>query len=202
MGISERKEREKLELRELILLKAKELLLAEGYDKLSIRKIAAAVEYSPATIYLYFQDKDEIMHELMNMGFALMGKGFAEALQESDPVRRILMIGEGYVSFGLANPDWYELMFHSEKPIKHLERCHASWGHGLSLFEFLVVSCQEAIEAGRSQAKDAELLALQLWSMVHGLVSLASAQRLEIVCQGRPDLIKDVLRGSMEAMFQ
>jgi AcrR family transcriptional regulator len=202
MGISERKEREKLELRELILLKAKELLLAEGYDKLSIRKIAAAVEYSPATIYLYFQDKDEIMHELMNMGFALMGRELTEALQEADPVRRILMIGEGYVSFGIANPDWYELMFHSEKPIKHLERCHASWGHGLSLFEFLVVSCREAIASGRSKAQDPELLALQLWSMVHGLVSLSSAQRLEIVCQGRENLIPSVLRSSMESMFE
>ena len=59
MTISERKEREKLELKELILLKAKELVDKEGYEALSIRKIAAAAEYSPATIYLYFKDKDE-----------------------------------------------------------------------------------------------------------------------------------------------
>ena len=62
MGISERREREKQELREKILEKAKEILIKEGQDNLSIRNIATAIEYSPATIYLYFQDKDEIVY--------------------------------------------------------------------------------------------------------------------------------------------
>ena len=56
MGISERREREKQELREKILEKAREILIKEGQDNLSIRNIATAIEYSPATIYLYFQD--------------------------------------------------------------------------------------------------------------------------------------------------
>ncbi|MBK9270267.1 MAG: TetR/AcrR family transcriptional regulator [Saprospiraceae bacterium] len=202
MGISERKEREKLELRELILLKAKEMFLKHGYDKLSIRKIASAVEYSPATIYLYFQDKDEIMHELMNMGFGLMGKELAEATHETDPVKRIHLIGRGYVQFGIKNPDWYELMFHSEKPIKHLERCDQDWGHGLSLFDFLISCCNEAILDKRSKAKDPELLALQLWSLVHGMVSLSLAQRLQIVCSSEDDLIFKVLDTSIDTLFE
>ncbi|MBK7232005.1 MAG: TetR/AcrR family transcriptional regulator [Saprospiraceae bacterium] len=202
MGISERKEREKVELRELILLKAKEMFLKHGYEKLSIRQIATAVEYSPATIYLYFQDKDEIMHELMNMGFGLMGKELTEAMQEPDAVRRIHIIGRGYLMFGLKNPDWYELMFHSEKPIKHLERCDQDWGHGLGLFDFLLSSCQEAINTGRCKAKNAELLALQLWSLVHGLVSLSLAQRLQIVCHGEDDLIMKVLDTSVDTLFE
>ena len=74
MGIAERRDREKQELRDKILEKAKTILVKEGQDNLSIRNIAAAVEYSPATIYLYFKDKDEIVYELMEMGFGLMTK--------------------------------------------------------------------------------------------------------------------------------
>lgn len=202
MGITERKEREKLELKERILLTAKDLLLAEGYDQLSIRKIAAAIEYSPATIYLYFQDKDEIMHELMNMGFGLMAQSLAEAFQIQDPAKRILKIGEGYVYFGLNNPEWYELMFHSEKPIKHIARCEEHWGHGLSLFEFLIQSCREAISKGQCRSTDPEALALQLWSTVHGLVSLHHAKRLEVVCQSLDNIIPRVLNSILESSFE
>jgi AcrR family transcriptional regulator len=69
MGISERKEREKQEMREKILLVATEMFIEEGYDKTSIRKIADKIEYSPATIYLYFKDKDEIFHAIHDKGF-------------------------------------------------------------------------------------------------------------------------------------
>ncbi|MBK6824615.1 MAG: TetR/AcrR family transcriptional regulator [Saprospiraceae bacterium] len=154
MGISERKEREKIELRELILLKAKEILSKEGQDQLSIRKIATAAEYSPATIYLYFKDKDEILFSLMEMGFTLMGKFLMEAISEPDPVKRIAAIGRGYVRFGIDNPDWYELMFNSEKPMNHLERCKEVWGQGLSLFELLVSTCQEVIDSRRTRGND------------------------------------------------
>ncbi|MBI2419199.1 MAG: helix-turn-helix transcriptional regulator, partial [Ignavibacteriales bacterium] len=57
MGISERKEREKSEMRELVLQTALKLFIDKGYDNVSIRKIANVIEYSPGTIYLYFKDK-------------------------------------------------------------------------------------------------------------------------------------------------
>ena len=58
MGIVERKERQKAELREQILDAARAIVLAEGFDALSMRKIADAIEYSPATIYLHFASRD------------------------------------------------------------------------------------------------------------------------------------------------
>ena len=65
MGISERKEREKLEMRRKIVDVAKDLFIHEGFEKTSIRQIAEKIEYSPATIYLYFKDKTEIFQEIM-----------------------------------------------------------------------------------------------------------------------------------------
>ncbi|MFX8778120.1 helix-turn-helix domain-containing protein, partial [Acinetobacter baumannii] len=61
MGINERKEKQKLELKRLILDASMKLFVEEGFENVSIRKIADLIEYSPTTIYLYFKDKNEIL---------------------------------------------------------------------------------------------------------------------------------------------
>jgi len=202
MGITERRDREKQELREKILEKAKEILIREGQDNLSIRNIAAAVEYSPATIYLYFKDKDEIEYELMEMGFGLMTKELQDAFDTDDPVGCIRKIGRGYVAFGLKNPEWYDIMFNAPQPIQHLEKCQAEWGEGIRLFEFLVGTCQMIIDQQRTSVSEARLLALHLWSAVHGLVNLARTQRLEMVEQnGGDELIHKTIDSMMQCVF-
>ncbi len=66
MGIKERREIEKTEMKSKIKAAAIELIEQEGYEKLSIRKIAAKIEYSPTTIYLYYKDKAEIITDMSN----------------------------------------------------------------------------------------------------------------------------------------
>ena len=69
MSIAERKQRDKEEMRHLILDAARDIFLSKGYYEASIRNIAEKIEYSPGTIYLYFEDKDEIFHSLHEEGF-------------------------------------------------------------------------------------------------------------------------------------
>lgn len=71
MGISERKEREKESLRQKIMDAAAELLLEEGIEKCTIRKVAEKIEYSPRTVYLYFTDKDHLLREIIEQGFEI-----------------------------------------------------------------------------------------------------------------------------------
>ena len=66
MGIQERKERERANMRRLILETANSLFISKGFDNISIRNIAKLIEYSPATIYLYFKNKEEIIFSLRN----------------------------------------------------------------------------------------------------------------------------------------
>ncbi|MEZ4910081.1 MAG: TetR/AcrR family transcriptional regulator [Saprospiraceae bacterium] len=203
MGLSERKEREKLELRQLILDAARKIMLDNGQDGMSIRKIADAIEYSPATIYLYFADKDAILHELMQMGFGVMGKYMTEAYQISDPVDRIHAVGKAYIQFGLENKDWYELMFNSDKPMKHIEKCSEDWDQGSALFGFLTKTCKEAIDMYQIQNVDENFLALHLWSSVHGLVNLALTERLDIVQKGNnEELISQTLDVIIPSIFR
>jgi len=201
MGTADRKEREKAELKELILKTAKEILLIDGQEGLSIRKIATKIEYSPATIYLYFKDKDEILHELMEMGFKYMGS-YMQHIQDTNPVNRIFLTGEAYIKFGLENKDWYELMFNSIKPINHIINCGSDWNEGLNMFSFLIKNCEEAIKQTNLKNVEANILALQLWSSVHGMVNLYHSERLCIVLDEDPNvLINKTLKSMINSIF-
>lgn len=69
MGVADRKEREKEEMKTKILEAAKKLFLDHGFEKTSIRNIAEEIEYSPGTIYLYFKDKNELLFALHQEAF-------------------------------------------------------------------------------------------------------------------------------------
>src|SRR6516162_9715634 len=73
MGIKERQERDREAVRRAILDAARELFVTEGFQHVSIRKIAERIEYSPAAIYSYFPSKDDIFFALAEEGFRLLG---------------------------------------------------------------------------------------------------------------------------------
>src|SRR5262249_59262843 len=73
MGIKEKQERDREAVRRAILDAARELFVAEGFQNVSIRKIAERIEYSPAAIYSYFPRKDDIFFALAEEGFRLLG---------------------------------------------------------------------------------------------------------------------------------
>ena len=94
MGIKERHERDREAVRQLILDAARELFVKEGFDNVSIRKIAERIEYSPAAIYGYFPSKDDIFFSLADHGFRLLygDQREAEALDALPPLERIRAI--------------------------------------------------------------------------------------------------------------
>src|SRR5258705_3392531 len=89
LGVKERHEREREAVARAILDAARELFVAEGYQNVSIRKIAERIEYSPAAIYGYFPSKDDIFLALAEEGFRLL---FApsEKVSPADPIDQIL----------------------------------------------------------------------------------------------------------------
>src|SRR5215203_7474224 len=72
VGVKERQEREREAVSRSILDAARDLFVAEGYQNVSIRKIADRIEYSPAAIYSYFPSKDDIFFALAEEGFHLL----------------------------------------------------------------------------------------------------------------------------------
>ncbi|NML33927.1 TetR/AcrR family transcriptional regulator [Paraburkholderia antibiotica] len=111
MGIAERKNRQKQALRERILDAARRIVMREGFAALSMRKIADAIEYSPATLYLHFESRDEIARALCEEGFAQLLERLVPLAQIADPAERLQAFGRAYVAFGVEHPQTYRLIF-------------------------------------------------------------------------------------------
>src|SRR5476651_1677791 len=107
MGVKDRRARQKTLLRQQILDAARDLLVRDGYEKLSMRKVAERIGYSPTAIYLHFKGKQELVSSLCDETFARL-IGDLDTLQAyQDPVARLRHGMEGYIAFGLKHPDHY-----------------------------------------------------------------------------------------------
>lgn len=175
MGVLERKERERQEMRQLILEKAKAVFIEEGYEKASIRAIAERIEYSPATIYLYFKDKDELFHAVHELGFE---KLFAEmAVHETleNPLEQLRQLGYTYLKFALNNPELYDLMFISRAPmaaIFKMDDNEADWHCGHKTFLVLCNTLTRCLDGGHIRPMPLQIATMAIWSFVHGMASL------------------------------
>ena len=172
MGVKERRAREKEQLRHQILSAARELFVNEGYENVSMRKIADKIEYSPTTIYLYFKDKADLLDSvcketLLNLLNTL------ELLKrdKSDPVEVLRKSGKAYVEFGLKYPQDYKLTFVVRPQFqKGLGLQEGSVGE--RVFDYLRAMVSECIRQKRFRQVDVEITGQALWSAVHGVTLL------------------------------
>ena len=176
MGVIERREREKLELRTRIMDAARELFAREGYEAVSMRRIAEAIEYSPTAIYVHFRDKQDLMFQICQQDFVALAGGIADLQQVPDPVERIRKMGEAYIHFGVTHPNHYRLMFMTKVDLPP-DVVLQDQNHGnvdRDSYALLRHTCQQAIDAGRVRAEyaDADTLAQLFWIAVHGVTSL------------------------------
>lgn len=180
MGIADRKEREKLEMKRLIMDAAMRMFVESGYEKTSIRNIAEKIEYSPATIYLYYKDKDELLYDVQAQGFSQLLEIFREKATSKDPFRKLAQMSKAYVEFGMEHPDIYDLMFIIRAPMNKVEEEGIQWENGEACFQYLVNTLEECMEKGLIRFTDKMVGALSIWSMVHGLVSLNVRCRMKV----------------------
>jgi AcrR family transcriptional regulator len=111
MSITDRKLRQKEELREMILTAAEELFVTDGYENVSMRKIARRIEYSPTTIYRHFDSKADIMHHLIARGYVGVYDRYRQVLARGHetPLAALRDILGEYARFALETPNHYEL---------------------------------------------------------------------------------------------
>ena len=177
MGAAERRVRERGEMKRLILNAASELIREEGYGKLTIRKVADRIEYSPMALYNHFPDKDTILQALAEEAFSLFLASFPRRATGSplDILRRYML---NYVQFAIDEPEQYRILFmtprggkRSDQTNDHQTTQHVPEGGSRIAFAKLVegvAACAEEHEAFR----DAFQVALYLWTGMHGTASL------------------------------
>ncbi|MBL7774882.1 MAG: helix-turn-helix transcriptional regulator [Saprospiraceae bacterium] len=198
MGISQRKEREKEEMRRRILDAALRLFRERGYDAVSIRNIAEAIEYSPGTIYLYYQDKSEIFFALQYEAAALKRDHLLPVANIVDPWERLVEFGWRYVDFGLKHSDLYDLLFITRAPMEYIEN-QECWQVGLATHAFFVETVQACVDQRYFKSTDTETIAYTLWCHAHGLVSLFVRERMRMYPEERR---ADLARKSFEMIVK
>lgn len=178
MGVAERKERHKEDLKREILDAAKSLFKEKGLEATSIRAIAEKIEYSPATIYLYYKDKNEIVHALHSEGFKLLVSHFEVLNHISHPFERLKGMGRAYIQFALQNPDIYKLIFNMEEPLKHVANCYEEWDEGDRAFDILLKTVGECQKLDYFKDFATEQISFVIWSSMHGLCTLRTTGHL------------------------
>ena len=194
MGISERKEREKKEMRELILTTATNLFLERGYESVSMRNIAEVMEYSPATIYLYFKDKNELLYALSEEGFRRFFSYLQKVNDIADPLEKLKALGKAYIQFALENMVYYDLMFLMRGPMES-DHTDGMWELGMKSHGVLTSAVNQCIEKGYFNESDPDKTAFMIWSFVHGAVTFKIRDRMKMYQEDQQeDYIYDALR--------
>lgn len=180
MGTAERRERERHELKTRILDAARELFAEEGYDAVTMRRIAEKIEYSPTAIYFHFRDKHALMQELCDEDFGSLAGEFQKIARIADPVDRLRRIGQAYVAFAMSHRNHYRLMFMTPHPeaLKPEDSRLRRGNPEEDAYAFLKATVAEAIAGGRLRPElgDADLVSQMVWAGTHGVVSLHIAK--------------------------
>jgi AcrR family transcriptional regulator len=190
MGISERKAKEKVDLKALILDGARKLFLERGIEHTTIRNIADEIEYSVGTVYVYYKDKNAILHDLHHMGFGQLGAEFKVLFNVGDPMERLKAMGRVYIRFAMENPEMYDLMFNMKAPMEYVKtNCDDGWSEGQGTFDVLHTTIGQCMEKGHFTGHQLDPLSFLIWSVVHGMCALHIRERIGGVKLENPDHI-------------
>lgn len=176
MGTKERRAKAKEDVRALILDAARELFAQQGIEAVTMRQIAAKIDYTPTAIYFHFRDKQALLRELCNVDLGHLMQAFSRTASVGDPVKRLRAIATAYIDFGLNYPNHYRLLTMTMWPVGMVdpEMMEQRGDPSKDAYAFLCATSQAVIDGGFARAgyADAELFTQTLWAGVHGMIAL------------------------------
>lgn len=201
MGIAERREREREDMRRKILDAAHDLFESHGYENVTMRAVADAIEYSPTTIYNHFAGKDALVEALCFEDFERLSAAMNREPLPKDPIERMRALGRGYAAFGIANPNHYRFMFMTQGDWKnHANDAEAPPARSYAVLREAVV---DAMAQGLFEKNDFDLVAQVLWSGIHGVVSLIITFKPEQfpTVPPRPGLVEASIEATIQGLL-
>jgi AcrR family transcriptional regulator len=193
MGIAERKIRQKEEVRAAILDTAWQLVKKEGWQQLSIRKIADAIEYSVPVIYDHFENKEAILLEIGKQGFQLLSKKMQQAKDKhKDPADQLKAMADAYWNFAFKNQEYYQLMFGLGMPCCEIEK---DMPEKVYFRDLVMGPIDELIKKNKVPATNACLKYHTFWSVIHGLISIKMMRGPEVADELNKMVMDDAVAG-------
>jgi AcrR family transcriptional regulator len=165
-----RRHQQRLEARRAILDATESILVEEGYEQLSMRRVAARGGYTVPTLYHHFGDKTGLIDELLEERFARLLQRAQRVQLSEDPVENLLRYAAAFVRFGLQHPTHYRLMMtprqQPSEPPPSAEKTRALMEQPLL----------ELARMGRLYSDDVMACSQAVWALMHGLISLRTSR--------------------------
>lgn len=178
-------------LRETLLTATLELIETDGIGAVSLRRVARAAGVSPGAPYHHFEDRAALLTALSDEGFRRLATALTAAHESAaTPTEALEAILNAYVVFAQDNPAYFRLMFRPE--LKQSHKSKTGEEAGLSAFAVLDTTVVECLATNTMQPVDKDVLAITLWSLVHGLASLWLDGQLEHHTNNPADLARQV----------
>lgn len=201
MDIVERRRSRKDGLRRDILAAARTMFAEEGFEAVTMRKLAARIEYSPTAIYLHFRDKDAVLEAVCEETFAQLAERLAKVAARGLPPLDFLREGlRLYVRFGLQHPSDYTLTFTLRGRRHEADPAQFAASAGFRAFDYLRQALRSCIDSGDLPELDVEVAAQSLWAAMHGIVSLFIAHSGEFPLVSRTKLVEHTIETTIAGL--
>jgi AcrR family transcriptional regulator len=193
-----------------ILEKALDIITERGYEGLSMRRLGRHLGMTAATVYNYFQNKEEIYLHVLTRGFELLYDDMLRASRSADePFEKLRAVSKAWLHFGLSQSNYYDIMLTLYipkyrdfvggplEPLAHRELTTA-----LQVPDIITGILEEVADAyGNIRKEDARIHFSQLMTAIHGVVSLYNNTILAYV-HDHPEDVLDSLVESHLSFFE
>jgi len=166
LGIAERKGRERAEREHRIVASARSIAEAEGWNAVTIRRLAEEVEYSQPVLYSHFENRDAIVAAVAIEGFGEIASALQQAARGPTALRDAAM---AYLAFAREHPAVYEAMFAMRTNLQFAE------ADTRSELKEAFAALAAVVPSSRS---DVEVATETFWAGLHGLAELERAGRI------------------------
>ncbi len=193
MSIAERRLRQKDEVRSSILSTAWQMVKEDGWQSVSIRKIADAIEYSVPVIYDHFENKEAILMEFAKDGFRLLSKKIQSAKEKyNNPVEQLRTVADAYWNFAFKNKEYYQLMYGLGMAGCEIEKCFPERADFRSL---VMEPITAIISKSKNPGVNPCLKYYTFWSILHGLISIKSMRNSNVLDEVNKMVLDDAIEG-------
>ncbi|MDF2583055.1 MAG: transcriptional regulator, TetR family [Mycobacterium sp.] len=172
MALSDRRERERVARRRLIITTARRVAEAEGWDAVTTRRLSNEIEYSQPVLYKHFTGMDQIADAVAVDGFGELAEAMGAACSGRESAADALTrVARAYIDFARTNPAVYDAMF------TRATSMHFATHDVPSQLTAAFAELRRVVDL-ITDDEDSDVLTEVLWAALHGLVTLSRADRL------------------------
>ncbi|TGX49124.1 TetR/AcrR family transcriptional regulator [Sphingomonas gei] len=170
MGVSERKARQRAEREGHITAAARSIAASEGWSAVTVRRLAAEIEYTQPVLYSHFENREAIVAAVALEGFRELAIALRQAAQECAEGREAARkVATAYLAFAAEQPALYEAMFTMASSLRFAQ------GDARPELQDAFAALTAVVPASNG---DVELATETLWAALHGLVELERSGRI------------------------